>query len=111
MIFKLSKSSDFSSDRKPHPLAFQKEFEKWHTRTCDEETFNKKFSQREGLWRDNGTDHKVNSDGHITRKQGYETLWCIEINSLEDLIKFQESVTDPIIVTGDEIEIYDYYRE
>jgi len=57
---------------------------------------------------------------HKTHKNNYE--WCIEINTLEDLLQLIEEVEEPIVIyeniTDREkdkpkytIEIYDTYRE
>ena len=35
----------------------------------------------------------------------------VEINTLEELLEFQEECYYPIIISRDEIEIYDDYRE
>lgn len=35
----------------------------------------------------------------------------VEINTLEELLEFQEKCQHPIIIRRDDIEIYDYYRE
>lgn len=47
-----------------------------------------------------------------------ESIWEIEINSLEDLIAFRKEVGHPVILLEPydvkdmhELEIYDYYRE
>lgn len=55
-------------------------------------------------------------DGQITRD--FDEAWFIEFPSLEDLMKFQESVKEKIIMSHSiindeicEIEIYDDYRE
>jgi len=38
--------------------------------------------------------------------------WCVDIDSIEDLVKLAEEVHYPLIVTEHEsIEIYDDYRE
>lgn len=39
------------------------------------------------------------------------TVWRIEINTLEELMKFIRECGHPIIVEEDEIEIYNWYRE
>lgn len=39
------------------------------------------------------------------------SLWSIEINTIEDLQNLIEEVGDEIIVSKDQLEIYDDYRE
>lgn len=40
-----------------------------------------------------------------------EDSWEIEIDSLDDLVELQKSVTCPLIINGNVLEIYDDYRE
>jgi hypothetical protein len=53
----------------------------------------------------NNIEHKYSDD-----KQRNEIAYVfVEINTLEDLMKFQEKVLHPIIINGDTITIYDDY--
>lgn len=66
-------------------------------------------------WFKKGTNHRI-ENGHIKRDIEDED-WFIEVNTLKDLIKFQEKYGDIIIYQSwmnkniKEIEIYDDYRE
>ena len=70
-------------------------------------------------WYTQGRDHETDSRGFIQRKIPWERkYWRIDIDSLDDLIKFQETHGPLVLRTafdGEEtactIEIYDDYRE
>lgn len=81
------------------------------------EEFDKRFEGCWGKWTDKGENHRINSDGFIERTM-YESCWCIEINSLEELLKFQSECGKGLIISPHclndsyyEIEIYDDWRE
>ena len=105
------------NEEKPCDEAFKHPHEKWHTRTCTEEEFNKRFSSMEGLWRDKGTNHSITEKGWITRQEPDTMEWTIEINSLEELNAFADKYGQLVVSPeaysskSPEIEIYDYYRE
>ena len=82
------------------------------------EEFDNKFGDREGKWLNRGINHRVNERGYITRDMVFEDVWGIEINSIEELIDFQEAVGEELILRTSMIdnktpciEIYDDYRE
>ena len=82
------------------------------------EEFDNKFGDREGKWLNRGTNHRVNARGYITRDIGFADAWGIEINSIEELIDFQEAVGEELVLGTSMIdnktpyiEIYDDYRE
>lgn len=81
------------------------------------EEFDAKFSNREGKWLSVGVNHRVDEDGWITRDNGMIDVWSVEINSLDELIKFCEKYGDVVIKncmwnkTYKEILIYDDYIE
>lgn len=87
--------------------------------SIDERTVNSpdklNFKYDRENWFTEGTNHRI-EDGHIKRDIEDED-WFIEVNTLEDLIEFQEKYGDIIIQkswdndTIKEIEIYDDYRE
>ncbi len=116
MKYIVSRTSAYGEE-KPCEEAFKHPYENWHTRTCNEEEFNKLFSDREGLWRSKGRNHTVTDKGYITRQQDDTMEWTIEINSLEELnafaSKYGELVISPDAYSSKspEIEIYDNYRE
>ena len=118
MKFKISRTSAY--DEKPCAEARRMSVQVWHTRTVTEEEFNRKFSDREGLWRSKGREHKVVHNGEwISRRQKNEQAWGIEIGSLAELLILTEKYGRLIFSGGDtpdtpdtpEIEIYDDWRE
>jgi hypothetical protein len=116
MIYVITKTSAYG-DEKPCEEAKKRIFERWHTRTCSEDEFNEKFSDREGLWRSKGKNHTITKDGYITRQEDDEEAWSIEINTLDDLQKLIDKYGSLIIFDQHHalnvpyIEIYDSYRE
>ena len=128
MRFVVSRTSLYG-DGKPCDEATAGTIDRWDTRTCSEAEFNRKQLGRdirmrgdaevEGSsdWRDEGTDHKSLPNGYITRNVGPEPVWFIEIDSLDELIAFQEKQGDLVLTestwNSDEpaIEIYDGWRE
>jgi len=110
MIYKVRKTSLYNDDTAPYEWAIKRFFPYWHTRTCTEEYFNKNFSTREGLWRDNWNNHSITDKWYITRQEDDREYWSIEINTLEELEKFVKQNWE-IVFNWEEIEIYDDYRE
>jgi hypothetical protein len=115
MKFIITKTSAY--DEKPCKEAKRTMVETWHTRTCSEKEFNLRFSDREGLWKSKGKNHSITKEGYITRQQDDREAWCVELNSLEELIKFCNKYGQ-LIVSNEgydyknaSIEIYDDYRE
>ena len=115
MIYLVTRTSSY--DKQPIPEAKVGQFDFWHTRTVNEEEFNKRFSEKEGLWRSKGTDHSVTNDGFVTRKEGKRDKWFIEISTLEELHSLIIKYGD-IVISSEaygfkipEIEFYDTYRE
>ncbi len=94
---------------KPCKEAFEKSVPNWHERTCSEEEFNRKFSEREGKWRDKGTNHKCGKN-FVRRREGNKIIWAVKIDTIEQLIKFSKKY-GKMIFTEKSIEIYDDYRE
>ncbi|NCU26025.1 hypothetical protein EOM86_04805 [Candidatus Nomurabacteria bacterium] len=114
MKFRITRtSSNYFYEKRPCEKAVKGTYLYTHTRTCTEEEFNRKFADREGLWRSKGINHRVNSRGYIQREDERKGF-LIEINTLEELVAFVDEVGD-IIISKDnpmpEIEIYDDYRE
>jgi len=108
MIFKVMRTSDcFSEDRPPCNGAFMKVFPIIDTRTLSEEEFDSKFSIK---WRDYGTGHKKLGKNKISRKTGDQTLWAIDIDSIDSLMDFIKK-NGGIVLDENSIEIYDTYRE
>lgn len=116
MDFIITKTSDYFNEEPPCEGALKKPFPVIHVRTCNEEEFNRKFSEREGLWRSKGTNHTVTNEGYIQRQEPDKERWCVTINSLDELMAFYET-HGQIIIGSDyqshtpSIEIYNDYRE
>lgn len=116
MDFIISKTSNYLSNEPPCKGAIKKLFPVFHVRTVTEEEYNKKFSHVEGLWRSKGFNHTVTEEGYIKRQEPDQEQWCVELNTLEELIDFYNTHGDLIIKSNfasgtPEIEIYDDYRE
>lgn len=55
MIFKISRTSEsLFEDKPPCKDAIKRPFATWYTKPCTEEEYNKKFSDKKGLWRSKG---------------------------------------------------------
>lgn len=119
MKFKISRTSSWND--KPCVEAKKMQFERWHTRTCSEDEYNRKFSANEGKWMSRGKNHFITEKGYVCRQEEDTSDWGIEINSLDDLLKLQKKYGNLIIqeyyssnpksINQLEIEIYDDYRE
>ena len=57
------------------------------------EEFDAKHAHREGEWLSVGTNHRVDENGWITRDKMID-VWSVEINTLDELIKFCDKYTD-----------------
>lgn len=98
--------------------------EQYYTTEEQFNEYNKRINQP--LWKDYGTNHTtfINKNG----KSGIQRTipnriknWEIEINTLEELLRFIDNVDEEIVITKNEnkilstpiytIEIYDYWRE
>ena len=118
MIFQVVRTSQ-RNDEKPFKDCIPIKLISVETRTLHTpEEFDKKFGGREGKWLNRGTNHRVDASGYITRDRGFEDAWGIEINSIEELIDFQEAVGEELVLGTSMIdhntpciEIYDDYRE
>ena len=117
MIFQVVRTSD--PDKKPWDNCIPIRVVRVETRTLrTPEEFDMKFGMREGKWIEKGTNHRVDARGYITRDRELVDEWGIEINSLEELMKFQETVGEELVLRNSWIdnktpciEIYDDYRE
>ena len=118
MIFQVVRTSQWD-DEKPFKDCIPIKLTMVETRTLSTpEEFDKKFGDREGKWLNRGTNHRVDARGYIARDMGFKDSWGIEINSLEELIDFQEAVGAELVFGISMIdnktpciEIYDDYRE
>lgn len=81
------------------------------------EEFDEICGEKEGKWFSVGTNHRIDENGCIVRDCGTIDVFSMEINSLEELMKFCEKYGDVIIgnyyFNDDykEILIYDTYIE
>ena len=118
MIFQVVRTSQWN-DKKPFEDCIPIKLTRVETRTLrTPEEFDKKFSKREGKWLEKGTNHRIDARGYITRDRELVDEWGIEINSLEELMNFQEAVGEELVLSTSWIdnktpciEIYDDYRE
>ena len=118
MIFQVVRTSN-RDDKKPFKDCIPIKLTRVETRTLrTPEEFDNKFGDREGKWLNRGTNHRVDARGYITRDRGFQDAWGIEINSIEELIDFQEAVGEGLVLNTSWIdnktpciEIYDDYRE
>lgn len=118
MIFQVIRTSQWN-DKKPFEDCIPIKLTRVETRTLrTPEEFDKKFGKREGKWIEKGTNHRVDARGYITRDRELVDEWGIEINSLEELMAFQEVVGTELVLSTSWIdnktpciEIYDDYRE
>ena len=118
MIFQVTRTSGWD-DKKPWDNGIPIRLVRVETRALrTPEEFDMKFGMREGKWIEKGTNHRVDARGYITRDRELVDEWGIEINSLEELMKFQETVGEELVLRNSWIEnktpcieIYDDYRE
>ena len=121
MLFVVSRTSLVWSDDAPCPYATLRKIvnvESYKYSSPEEFDKNHFYSP---AWLEEGTNHRVNEHGHITRDNGLVTVWTIEINSLEELLEFIDKYGDGfggVVISPYrsnpsyfEIEIYDNYRE
>ena len=83
MIYIIKRASGYH-DLSPCEEAIKRPFENWHTRGITEDSYNERFSLKQGTWRSIGKNHTITNEGYITRQLNDEMLWSIEVNSLED---------------------------
>lgn len=105
------------SDEKPCEEAYLAIKASYQTRTCSEEEYNTRFAEREGgKWREAGSEHSVTEDGCIRRRNDDVQVWCVKIESIDEMNSFAGKY-GPIVLDTDchtllhSIEIYDDYRE
>ena len=121
MEFKISRTSIWN-DEKPCEEAYKKQ-----TIRIDERGF-ETFEEHDKVlsnckkWLEEGFNHKIipaNNEidhQHIYREFNDE-IWCIKINSLEELLELQDKYGNIVLTTCyennniRELEIYDDYRE
>jgi hypothetical protein len=124
MIFLVDRTSKWG-DGKPCKEARRIKIERWDTRTLSEKAYNREVQGLGGgsKWREIGKNHRTIKNGKwITRQIEDTKEWAIEIDSLEELMKFISKYGRIIISdyysAGPEknpkihaIEIYDDRRE
>lgn len=115
MKFVISRASDHKEENSPCEGAYEQEIPKIDIRSISKpEEFNIK-SMRES-WYKEGTNHRL-INGKIARDMGTKKVWCIDFESMDDLIKFTYEFGDVIIGCSDydngmpNIQIYDDYIE
>lgn len=106
-------------DESPHDKAYKITYDRKEVRTLKtEKEFDRKFGDREGLWRSKGVHHIINEEGYIQRTHlNKNEGWAIKFSSLEELIEFSEENGSLVFTASSsssclsEIEIYDGWRE
>jgi hypothetical protein len=107
MKFKIVRASIWSEE-KPCEDAFESTYIPVDERTFKSpEEHDAKF--RFDKWTSRGSNHRLTSVG-IARDMPTQRCFVIEIKDLEHLVNLTKKYGD-IIINGDEVEIYDSYRE
>lgn len=81
------------------------------------EEFDERLARSEGKWFSVGENHRIDKSGYIARDIGMTNVFSMEINTLDELIKFCDKYGDVVIsdcyFNNDykEILIYDDYIE
>ncbi|HBU62424.1 MAG: hypothetical protein CMH91_15065 [Oceanicaulis sp.] len=78
-----------------------------------------KLGASAGAWTSKGVDHRVTETGIERRFPLSKSVWVIEVNSLEDLLKLAREEGELVVSASDyglpegipSVEIYDSYRE
>ena len=99
MIFNIKRISTWESDKQPHEKAF-KEY-------CTQ-TVSLNFAERDEKWYQEGIDHRT-VEGRAIREFAMGS-WVIEINSLQELLDFQDECGHELIINENTLEICDDCR-
>ena len=126
MRFSVRRTSTIDERDKPCEYAVLETHDAIEQYYATEEQFNE-YNKRinQPLWKDYGTNHTVfNKNGKTGIQRTIPNRiknWEIEINTLEELLRFIDNVDEKIVITKNEnkilstpiytIEIYDYWRE
>lgn len=115
MKFMVTRTSVWDND-KPCDGAIKEKYIRIDTRNASKPEDVPAYKNSPEWWYSEGTNHRI-INGYIARDFEDEA-WFIEIFTLEELIKFKDSVGSPIILNDFiftngvlELEIYDDYRE
>ena len=118
MEFIVRRASEWDDEKSPCEEARRDSIVCVETRTIHTpEEFDVRFANREGKWLSVGANHRVDKNGWITRDNGMIDVWFVEINTLDELMKFCEKYGDIVITnsirneTYKKILIYDDYIE
>lgn len=82
-----------------------------------QDDFSLKHQNLNRKWQDVETAYQITKEGQIVKRIAQEERWTIELNSLEDLMRFIDKYGQVVINTGQGttespvIEIYDDWRE
>jgi hypothetical protein len=85
--------------------------------TYSEEEYDIRFAEQEGgKWREKGSEHSVTEDGCICRRMRDVQVWCVKIDTLDEMNAFAQKYGQIILKERNQtllrqIEIYDDYRE
>ena len=121
MEFEISRTSMWH-DKKPCEEAYKKQIIRIDERGFETFEEHNERLPRDKKWLEEGFNHKIIPANnkfdhqHIYREFNDE-IWCIKINSLEELLALQDKYENIILSTSfknnniRELEIYDDYRE
>jgi hypothetical protein len=115
MKFVVSRTSDMLREGQPCKEAVKLPYLRIDERSVDDPKKIAFYGHKDEWWFSEGKNHRV-EHGHIKRDYDAEA-WFLEINSLDELMKFQEKYGQIVIqrymFNHDilELEIYDSYRE
>ena len=120
MEYRISRTSSWGDEGKPHKDAYQRKYIYVDTRTTDDPAKIPMYKGDPSAWYGRGTNHRV-ENGQIKRDIHKESGWFIQVDNLhkflEDLHK-NEKTTEIVLSIEEDIhppmlgiEIYDDYRE
>lgn len=117
MLFQVTRTSIWDKKKKPYNKCIPISLTHIDRRTFrTPEEYDERCGQY-GKWFDVGSNHRI-ENGRIVRDLNIESVWGIEINSLEELMAFKKEVDEELVIgisymdeKTPSIEIYDDYRE
>lgn len=123
MRFKITRTSFWDDETPPCDGAIRGTCARWDQRTFKSPAeYDRKLGHR-GTWLDKGTEHGYWKDGERAEESGIQRrledgdCWYIVINSLDELVAFNQKYGDLVLSaprqegTLPALEIYDDYRE
>ena len=108
MKFKVHRTSCYS-DESPCDEAFSGTYIPVDERTFKSPEEHDSRFPRETKWLDKWTNHRLTKVG-IARDMPPAPCWYVEINTLDELVAMSEKYGQ-LVLDGNDLEIYDTYRE